>query len=65
MAKKKGKRNGRLHSEHFMVFSLQKHPTFSMKRIAIGNFLRLLNKPRDELKSQGNSIIYMRILHGL
>jgi len=54
-AKKRGRLNGRLHRGHFMVFSHLKLPTFSMTRIATGSFQRLQNKPRDELKLQGNS----------
>jgi len=55
MEKKRGRLNGRLRREHFMVFSHQKLPTFSMTRIATGSFQRLQNKPREELKLQGNS----------
>lgn len=56
MAKKRGKHSGQQHRGHFMVFSLRKPPTFSMRRIAIGSYQRLQSKPRDELKLQGKTL---------
>ncbi|GAU47830.1 hypothetical protein TSUD_306410 [Trifolium subterraneum] len=57
--KKREKHSGPLLRELFMVFGHLTQPTFSMTRIATGNFLRLLSKPRDALKLHGK----LRELH--
>ena len=55
MERKRGKLNGHLLREPSMDFSLQKLQTFSMIRIATESSLRLLSRPRDELKLQGKN----------
>jgi len=55
--KKREKHSGQLHRELFTVFSHLKQPTFSMTRIVIGSFQRLLNKLRDVLRLPGKPVI--------
>lgn len=51
--KRRGKLSGLMLRGPFTVFNHRKLLAFSMKRAATGNSLRLLSRPREELKLQG------------
>ena len=53
MEKKRGKHNGQLHKEHYMVFNHPKPATFSQTRPVIGSSPRLLSKPNAVLRLLG------------
>lgn len=61
--KRKEKLNGHMLKEHSMVFNHQNlHPVvFSKRRIATESSLRLLSRPRDELKLPGKTKLKIQL----
>lgn len=56
MEKRREKLSGLLLKGLYMDFNHQKPQTFSMKRAVTESYLKLLNKPRGELKLQGTHL---------
>jgi len=61
MVKRRGKLNGLLLRGPFMDFNHQKLLASSMRRAVIENCLRLLSRPREELKLQGKQPHFLRL----
>jgi hypothetical protein len=56
MEKRRERLNGLLLREPYMAFNLQKLIISSLRRAATESCLRLLNRPRGELRLQGKSV---------